>query len=84
MDAVNSSDRRAAQMAQIKQWLLNANGTIDEIDLNTDLVDTRVIDSLQFVTFLLFLEELREAEIPAALIDASNFRTLRAIQDAFL
>jgi acyl carrier protein len=63
--------------------LANASG-LESIDLDTDIIENRLIDSLQFVSFLLFIEEVRGQEIPEAEVKLDSLRTLRSIRDNFL
>ncbi len=69
------------QMDQIKSWLLAKKPEIQDIDPDFDLIENRVIDSLGFLEFILFLEEVRGREIQLHAESANLFRTLRAIQD---
>jgi acyl carrier protein len=72
------------QMDQIKAWLLAKKPEIDDIDPDFDIIENRVIDSLSFTEFILFLEEVsgREVQIYTESVDA--FRTLRSIQENIL
>jgi acyl carrier protein len=71
-------------LLQVKEWLLSKNPHLEDIDLDLNLLENRLIDSLQFVSFLMFLEEIREEEIEVDQVDFSMFQTLRNIQDNFL
>jgi acyl carrier protein len=72
------------KIEKIKQWLLDKNPELNDIDMNIDILNNRLIDSLQFMTFLLFIEEVRGQKIPADHIALENFQTLRAIKNNFL
>jgi acyl carrier protein len=69
---------------QVKEWLLAKNPHVEDIDGDLDLLENRLLDSLQFVSFLMFLEEIREAEIEVEGLDFSLFQTLNQIKDNFL
>lgn len=69
------------QMDQIKSWLLAKKPELQDIDPDFDLIENRVIDSLGFIEFVLFLEEVRGREIELHAGSADVFRTLRSIQD---
>lgn len=72
------------KLSRLKEWMLaNASG-LESIDLDTDIIENRLIDSLQFVSFLLFIEEVRGREIPEAEVKLDSLRTLRSIRDNFL
>lgn len=68
-------------LSQVKQWLLKRKPGLGEIDMDLDLIENRVIDSLSFLDFVFFLEELTGRELQASAETVSSFRTLRAIQE---
>ena len=51
---------------------------------DTDLIENRLIDSLDFVEFLFFLEELTGTPIDLDDVDLDSFRTMRTIEARFL
>lgn len=69
------------QMDQIKAWLLAKKPEIQDIDPDFDIIENRVIDSLSFTEFILFLEEVSRREIQLYTDSVNTFRTLRSIQD---
>ncbi len=69
---------------RVRAWLLERRPDLQTIDLDTDLIETRVIDSLSFLEFVFFLEELTGRELQAALQTVASFRTLRAIDTQIL
>jgi acyl carrier protein len=71
-------------LAELRRWIIAQNSAASTMDLDTDIVESRLVDSLAFINFLLLLEELRGAEIPEEQVDAERFRTLRTIQTNFL
>lgn len=81
MNESNNSDR---MLYEVKQWLLLKNTHLEDIPEDLDLIENRLIDSLQFVSFLMFLEELREEEIEVDNVDFSMFQTLYVIKENFL
>jgi acyl carrier protein len=70
----------------LEAWLLSQARNADRtaIGPDVDLIDEEVIDSLGFINFLLLVEELRGAEIPADELKLESFRTLRRIATTFL
>lgn len=69
----------------VKKWLLRERPDIKEIGLDTDLIDNRILDSVTFINFVYFMEELTGKRIPLASGTAANsLRTLRMIQTNFL
>jgi acyl carrier protein len=69
---------------QVRGWLLGRRPDLEEIDLDLDLIENRVIDSLGFLDFVFFLEELTGRELQSDLQSVNSFRTLRAIQGNIL
>lgn len=68
----------------IRSWLLIRNPEIRSIHDEDDLIDNRLIDSLGFQEFLLFLEEMVGREIILNESSAVSLRTLRGIRDNIL
>lgn len=54
-----------------------------EVDGATDLIEGRVIDSLQFVQFIFFIEELTGQVLDPEQVSVDDFRTLDAIELRF-
>ncbi len=50
---------------------------------DVDLIDTRLVDSLGFVEFLLLLERLTGRPVDVESLDIDAFRSLSAIDRAF-
>ena len=76
-----STSTQQQQMDQIKSWLLAKNPEMQDIDQDFDIIENRVIDSLGFTEFILFLEEVSGREIQLFTESVNAFRTLRSIQD---
>jgi acyl carrier protein len=55
-----------------------------DIPADLDLIENRLIDSLTFIEFLVFLEELTGQPIDQDNLRAADFRTLAAIEAKFL
>lgn len=68
----------------VHAWIATKHGTKLSVDLDLDLIEHRLIDSLDFAEFLFFLEELIGRSIDLAEVDLDTFRTLRSIQTRFL
>jgi acyl carrier protein len=81
----NMSDVKPADaIDRVEAWLLERKPELQRIDRDLDLIDTRVLDSLQFTDFLLLLEETTGREIAVAEITVDAFRTLGAIERNFI
>ena len=74
---------RAAHPAllEVKSWLLRRKPELSDIDEDLDLIENRIIDSLSFLDFVFFLEELTGRELVATAETVGSFRSLRAIEE---
>lgn len=68
----------------VKRWLLERKPEIADLDPDFDLIENRVIDSLSFLEFVFFLEELTGRELQTTAETVNHFRTLRAIEGNIL
>lgn len=69
---------------QVEAWLLARNPELETIAPDLDLIENRVIDSLSFTEFIIFLEELVGRELVLDEQSAVAFRTLAGIRDHVL
>jgi len=83
-DFFHPSEDRGAVLDHVKSWLLERKPELADIDLDVDLIENRIIDSLGFSEFVFFLEELTGRELEASSETVSSFRTLRAIEKDIL
>ncbi len=74
---------RAAVFATLRAWLINANADAATLRLepDTDIIESRIIDSLQLVEFILFLEEQSGRAILAEDLDPDTLRTVDSIYE---
>jgi acyl carrier protein len=72
-----------AAVSKLRSWIASANQQPSEIGMDTDLIKEGLLDSLQMVNFLLYIESIRGEEIPEALIQPEYFVSLRVIHDTF-
>lgn len=70
---MNDSNRK------IKEYILGKNPDCVEILDTTDIIENRLIDSLQFVEFLMFIEEVADIKIDLESINVDDFRTVENI-----
>ena len=68
----------------VRAWLLARKPEITDIDLDLDLIENRVVDSLSFIEFLYFLEELTGNNLQTQAQSLATFRSLRVIRDNIL
>ena len=72
------------QLAAVKRWLLSKKPALGDIDMDLDLITGRVIDSLGFIDFVFFLEQLTGRELQTDAESVKSFRTLRSLRDQIL
>lgn len=73
-----------AQIESLKAWLLKKKPALGDIDMDFDLIENRVIDSLGFLDFVFYLEQLTGRDLETAARAVTAFRTLRNIRDMIL
>ena len=71
-------------IAVVKRWLLLKKPQLGDIDLDLDLIESRIIDSLGFLEFIFFLEEITGRELPTDAQSVKAYRTLRSLRDHVL
>ena len=76
---------REEGVARMRAWLLeNRPGLAPErLDERTDIIETRILESLQLVEFLLFIERLSGREVLSESLDPKQLRTLGDIYKRF-
>ena len=72
------------KIESVKRWLLAKKPALGDIDLDLDLIESRVIDSLGFIDFVFFLEQLVGRELQTDAESVKAFRTLRSLRDNVL
>ena len=72
---------RAPVFAALCAWLFHANADAVTLSLepDTDIIESRILDSLQVVEFILFLEEQTGRAILAEDLNPDTLRTLASI-----
>ena len=76
---------RAAVYAALRAWLFNTNADAATLSLepDIDIIESRILDSLQVVEFILFLEEKTGRAILAEDLDPDTLRTLSSIYECY-
>lgn len=72
------------ELTTIRSWVLTRHPEATDLDLDTDLIENRLIDSLEFAEFLFVLEDVCGKAIDLHEVDLDTFRTLRSIESSFL
>lgn len=67
----------------IVAFIAENNRTELPFDETTDLIENRIVDSLQFVEFILFVEEVTGERVDPETLSVDDFRTIEAIERRF-
>ncbi|MET9533755.1 MULTISPECIES: acyl carrier protein [unclassified Streptomyces] len=73
-----------ATWEDVRSWILERNPELTELDPETDIIESRIVDSLQFVELVLHVEDLRGQMLESDAVDLDSFRTLKDIEKNFL
>lgn len=73
-----------AGLDTLRDWLLEKNPDLDAIDDDLDLFESKLIDSINFVEFILIIEELIDREIPVSNDLVAKTSTLRLVHEHYL
>ncbi|MFI9644298.1 hypothetical protein ACIG87_30320 [Micromonospora sp. NPDC051925] len=72
-------------MKRIAEWIQTKNPDLDrEPSPTEDLIEARLIDSLDFLEFVYLLEDLSGRPIDLQEVSVDDFRTLERIEHRFL
>ncbi|MFB7587009.1 acyl carrier protein [Streptomyces sp. NPDC056169] len=72
-------------MERIAEWLHEKNpGLVGPIDADEDLIEARLIDSMDFLEFIDLLEEMSGDSIDLQEVTIDDFRTLSRVERRFL
>ena len=76
---------RASVFESLRAWLIGANSNVATMPLapDTDIIESRILESLQVVEFILFLEEESGRSILAEELNFNTLRTLDSIYQSF-
>lgn len=66
-------------ITQIKNFVQAKNPEFD-LQMSSDIIENRLIDSLQVVEFTLFIEEVSGCRFDMEKLDIEDFRTLNALE----
>ncbi|MFF6788034.1 acyl carrier protein [Streptomyces filamentosus] len=72
-------------MERVAAWLREKNpGLEGPIDADEDLIEARLIDSMDFLEFIDLLEDLSGTSIDLQEVTIDDFRTLGRVRERFL
>lgn len=74
----------AAGLDTLRDWLLEQHPDIARIEDDDDLFEMKLIDSINFVEYILIIEELIDREIPVTPDLIPRTATLARVRDNFL
>ena len=67
----------------VRDYISKRNDGVRDFGDDEDLIESGLIDSLQFVEFIMFIEEASGSPIDMDTLDIEQFRTLTCIRKAF-
>jgi acyl carrier protein len=82
MDAIRTRLDETA-LSKLRTWIESRKSLGVEIGEDVDLIGGGILDSLEMINFLLYIEEIRGHEIPESLTRPEHFSSLRAVCQAF-
>lgn len=72
----------ATKIEQLRAWLIALHAEPVAVDHDTDLIESGLITSLQFVQMVIEIERISDSKIEPGVITVENMRTLQAIEEA--
>lgn len=73
----------AQVVEKLKSWLRKMNPDAGEINIDSLLMEEGILDSFQFVNFLLYIEEILGHQIDRSNVIPESFATLEVILATF-
>ena len=67
------------QIERIRSYIQDKNPEFD-LQMSSDIIENRLIDSLQFVEFVMFIEEVSGCKLDMQNLNIEDFRTLNTIR----
>lgn len=68
---------------EVLTWIYEQNPDFEEIDSDLDLFDTRLVNSLSLIEFVVVIERASGQVIDRRQLKTEDFQTLRTIQEKF-
>ncbi|MFE0104518.1 acyl carrier protein [Streptomyces sp. NPDC059009] len=68
---------------EVMTWIYEQNPDFEDIDPDLDLFDTRLVNSLSLIEFVVVIERASGQVIDRRQIKTEDFQTLRTIQEKF-
>lgn len=61
--------------SRIIEWIVENKGVAPEVIKNSDLIESRILDSMQFLDFIMFINEIVESDVSSQI----SVETLRRV-----
>lgn len=61
--------------SRIIDWIVENKGVAPEVIKNSDLIESRILDSMQFLDFIMFINEIVESDVSSQI----SVETLRRV-----
>ncbi|MFF9148548.1 acyl carrier protein [Streptomyces sp. NPDC055051] len=72
-------------MERVAAWIHEKNPGLDgPVDVDEDLIEARLIDSMDFLEFIDLLEDISGTSIDLQEVTIDDFRTLARVRERFL
>ncbi|ANP53255.1 acyl carrier protein [Streptomyces griseochromogenes] len=68
---------------EVLTWVYEQNPDVEDIDPDLDLFETRLVNSLSLIEFVVVIEKVSGQVIDRRQIQTDDFRTLRTIQEKY-
>ena len=82
MEEPNSQQQEA--LDELKDWIISRKKGLADVGLDDDLIETRLVDSVGFVEYIMLIEEVGDCEITVDATVIEKVRTLRGVLEHFL
>ncbi|MCT2590992.1 phosphopantetheine-binding protein [Streptomyces sp. N2-109] len=71
-------------LAEVVAWIVGRQPQVRTIGPDEDLIESRLIDSLSILEFLVLIERISGSPVDLETLDLDSFRSLRRIEQVFL
>ena len=74
---------RADKLSRVKSWILAKAPGRTDVELDVDVIETGLVNSVSFTEYVLIIEELSGSEIEINEAIVEKVRTLRGVAENF-
>lgn len=79
-----TAPEQADLLFTVQEWIKQKKPGVTDLTLELDLIESRIVDSLDFLELIFLLEEITGREFDLNNLSIDSFRSLKAIQENFL